>query len=932
VEAIAKIIGEASIRLTASGKGLAAEFRRIITTSLREASVGVGDGSTDGITKDAERNASKTRNILSGLFSFGSSGASTLASSLLGAVTQGGKLALIGAQAGIALAGISSLVTGAVGLVGVLGQVAGAAGLLPAALISIKAVSATLKLALDGVGESFSALASGDAKAFQESLKGLAPAAREFVTETAKLKPAFDSAKLQLQQNLFEGLAESVKPLGQRYLPLVNDFFGQIGRTANTGAKALVDFANDGEVAGQVSVFAGNIETAFQQLMPALTPVASALLDIGQVGSGFLPGLAEGVSNLAGKFGEFIRQSAASGQLAAFFQKALDTIKQLGEVLVQFGGGFAAVFNAANQAGGGFLDGLLAIGTAFNQFASSTAGQEALVGFFTAMHSIIASVLPVVTSLAGVIGRDLAPILANLAGTIGPAFLPVVEALGSGLRAAGPGIAVFAKGFADVIVAAAPLIRVLGEVVGLVAGALGEALSAIAPAIRDMAVGLVQAMPAFGELAKGMGEIIKAAAPLFPVIAQIAGVLAGALGKALQAVAPALESMAKALADGLVEIMPKLAPIISSVATTLGQLLTALIPLIPAFFQILTAILPILPPLLQLVAAVLPALVQLVQAVVPIIVALASVFTNLIPIFTEVVQIIIGVLMPPIKLIAAVVTAVAQVVASVFDSMAGAIRTVIGGIGSFITGIWGSIVSVFTGAVNSIRNFVVDGFNRIRDFFGSIMGNIASAVGQGIDNAIQFFRDLPGNILKAVENFGNLLFEAGRNLLEGLWNGIKSLANTIITRIKNFAHDMTVAMFEALGIRSPSKVFHGIGVNVVKGLALGIDDAAHMAVDAATALASSTISALDPFSGGLNVGAPNVRGGDGASAGGAAGGGLVLQQTNVMQPGADVTQFANEVWKRGASDLASGNSTLNVGQGSVQSGMAIPGSVVNLGA
>lgn len=934
---MARVIATAAVRLTAESGGLAREFKRSISTALKEATASLGEdddtkGATKGIERDASRTAGAVKGILSGISSSVQSVSRSMASGLLTAVTSGARLALIGAAAGVALAGVSSLVTGVIGLIGVLGQAAGAAAILPAAFIATKLVAATLKVALDGVGESFSALASGDAQAFAESLKGLAPNARAFVVEVAKVKPAFDKIKLATQNALFEGLGKSIAPLAQRYLPLVNDFMTQIGRSANTGAQSLLNFANNGEVAGQTRLLLNNVNVAFQQLMPSITDAASALLDVGQVGSDFLPGLAEGISNVTSKFAEFIRESAASGQLSAFIQRAIDTLKQLGQVLVQFGGGFAAIFNAAQQAGGGFLNGLLAIGTAFNQFLSSAAGQQALIGFFTAMRAIIAAVLPVVTALAGVIGTTLAPILGNLAATIGPALLPVVQGFGQALQAAGPGIAIFAKGIADMLKAAAPLLPVIGQIAGLILGALGEALTAIAPSFGEVAGVLKDAMPGFAELAKAMGEILKAVAPLLPVVAQLAGVLAGALGKALQAVAPAIAAVAEALADGLVAIMPQLAPIIEQVATTFAELLTALVPLIPAFFQILSAVLPILPPLLKLVAAILPPLVSLVNALVPIIVSLASVFVDLIPIFTEIVQVILGILIPPIELIASVVGAVAAVVATVFSSMAGAIRTVIGGIGSFITGIWGSIVAVFTGAVNGIRDFVVNGFNRIRDFFGDVMGRISSAISNGIDNVIKFFRDLPGNILSAIGDFANLLFQAGKDLLEGLWNGIKSLISTLITRIKNFARDITQAMFEALGIRSPSKVFHEIGVNLVKGLAQGIDQTAQQAVEAATALAESTVAALDPFAGGLTVGVPNVLGGDGASAAGAVAGGLVLNQSIVMQPGADVNQFSNEVWKRGAADLASGNSTLGVAQGSIQTGMAPPGSVVNLGA
>lgn len=932
---MAKVIGSAAIRLTAEGKGLAQEFRRVITTAVKEATASLGDlgdGSTKGIEKDADKTSKSVKGILGSLFSFGQAGASNLATGLLSAVTAGGKLALIGTKAGVALAGISSLVTGVVGLIGVLAQASGVVAVLPAAFIAVKLVSATLKVALDGVGESFSALASGDAAAFQESLKGLAPAARSFVTEVAKVKPAFDAIKLKTQQALFDGLGKSVAPLAQRYLPLIDSFMTQIGRSANSGAKELLNFANNGEVAGQTRLLLDNVNVAFQQLMPSVTNVASALLDVGQVGSDFLPGLTEGISNVTAKFADFIRESAASGALTNFIQNAINIFKQLGQVIVQFAGGFAAVFNAAQQAGGGFLNSLLQIGTAFNQFVSGAEGQTALVGFFTAMRTIIQSVLPVVTALASVIGRDLAPILANLAGTIGPAFLPVVEGLGTALRAAGPGIALFAKGFADVIKAAAPLLGIFGQIAGIIAGALGQALSALAPAIGSMAKPLAEAMPAFVELGKGLGEVLKAAAPLFPVVAQLAGVLAGALGKALQAVAPALTAVAEALATGLVAIMPQLAPIITAVATTLGQLLTALVPLIPAFLQILSAVLPILPPLLQLVSAILPSLVSLATALVPIIVAVASVFANLIPIFSEVVQTILGILLPPIQLIATVAAQVASIVATVFDSMAGVIRTIFGAIGSLISGIWGAIVNTITSAVNAIGNFVRGGFNAVRDFLGGIMGNIVTAISNGINNVIGFFRDLPGKVLGFLGDIAGRAVRAGEDIIGGIIRGLGNFAGKIIDKIGNIVSDAWDAVVDFFDIFSPSKLAIRTFEHVGEGMVIGLDNMSSDVKQAALDLSQSALDGLNsPLAGGVNIPLPNVVGGDGAGIAGGIPGGVMINQTNIMRPGADVNQFANEVWKRGAQDLASGNSLLNVGQRSVQTGMVAPGSLVDLG-
>ena len=870
---MAKIIGEASIRLRAETKGLAVEIRRLVTNAIKEGTSGItAESPTKAIADDAEKDGNRITGVLGRILGAGRG----LASGLIGVATSGARLALTGAAAGVALAGVTSLVTGLVGLIGAAGQAAGVVGLLPAAFVAVKAVSATLTLALSGVSESFAALASGDMAAFQESLKKLAPSARSFVTEVAKVKPAFDKIKLNLQQTAFEGLSRSIAPLAQRYLPLTNQFFQAIGQSANQGAKSLLDFANNGEVAGQVQLFAQDIATAFNQLMPALAPAASGLLDLGQTGAQFLPQLTQWISSLAVRFGEFMREAAGSGRLEAFFQTAIDTAKQFGQVIQNVFGILKSVFGAAQTAGGGFLNSLVEITGRVREFLASGEGQSALIGFFSAMREIIAAVLPLFTTLAGVIGRDVAPLLAQLAKTLGTALQPVFQALGPAIQAATPGILA---------------------------------------------------------LAEGLAAMLEAVAPLLPVIGQLAGIVGGALGAVFKAIAPVIQQVATILQAQLAKFLPVLMPVIEQFATALGQVLTALLPMIPVFFQLLAALLPILPPLLQLVAAILPPLISLVQALTPIVVALGQVFAALIPIITEIVQVILGVLIPPIELIATAVSTAASIVSNVFTAMAGLITNVLSAIGSFITGIWQTIVGVFQTAVSTVGNVVNTAFTRVRSFIGDIMGGIGRAVSDGISNVVRFFSELPGKVLGFLGDLANQAVKAGENIIGGIIRGLGNLASAIWNKIKQIVSDAWDSVLDFFGINSPSTLAIWTFEQVGRGIVKGLDNMTKPVENAATALASSAMDALNPLSNGsLNLNA-SALGGDGAALG--VGGGVgtfILNQNNTMLPGADVNQFAAEVWRRGAADLASGNSALNVAQQSVQSGLAAPGSVVNLGA
>lgn len=862
-----RIIGEAGIRLRSDSTALAADFRRAIVTALRQASADLPSVNVlDGTEKEANRTSTRIKSILSGLLGSAQAAGRGLATAIL----SGTKLVLIGTAAAAALAGITSLTTGIIALGAAVAQASGVIGFLPAILASVKALTTTVKIGVEGMGDAFSAMAEGDAAAFAEALKKLAPSARAFVLEVQKVKPAFDAIKLSVQQKMFEGLGASIVPLAKVYLPLTSRLFGDIATEVNRAAKQTAAFALQGDTAQRVTGTVGSITASFHNLLPAMTPIISALLDITRVGATFLPGFSAGLASAAQGIAANIRQAADSGALAAFFQRAIDTVRTLGQILVQFGAGLGAIFKAAEAAGGGFLNNLLEIGKAFNQFVSSAQGQQALIGFFTAMRAVLAAVMPVIQAVATVIGTTLAPILGQVATIIGPALLPVIQAIGAGLQAAQPGIIAFAQ---------------------------------------------------------GLGEFLKAAAPLITIVGQLAGILGGALGQILRALAPVATKLADAISKGLGTIMPQLEPIISSLATALAGLIESLLPLVPVFLELLAAVLPILPPLVNLVATILPPLISLIQALMPIVTALAQILTALLPPIAAVARVILDILIPPIKLIAAVVAQVAGLVADLFRALSSTVTTILSALGSIISGIWGGILAVFTGILNAIGATVRGAFEGIRSTIANILGGVATVVRTGLDTVVNFFRELPGRIGQFFATIASDAFEAGKNIIQGIIRGLGNLAGAIVDKIKSIVQNAWGAVLDFFGIGSPSKLAEDTFVWVGKGAIRGLEKIAPSVADAAAVMAADAMGALSSgLTGGIGIG--NL-GGSITTAGGGVGGGqtIVLHQTNIMQPGADVTQFAAEVTTRGAQRLAAGPASIPVSVGSVQSGMAAPDTV-----
>lgn len=920
---MARVIGEASIRLTIDGANLGASMKRAFRTAAKEASSG---GLFDVVDRDSDRVSKNVESRFGGAFSRLTGIGQKFGSALAGAVGAGSKLVLIGTAAGAAIAGVGALTSGVLGLGAALIQASGAAALLPAALIAVQAISATVKLGVQGMSDAFKALGSGDTQALNEAMKKLAPSAREVVSAAQQLKPAFDKLQLNVQQNLFSGLGTRVRDLGTRYMPILRTGLSGIATELNGAGKGLLDFANDGEVAGQVSSIFDNIRATVHNLAPSLANVASALLDVGHVGAGFLPGLAQGFTNLTAKFADFIRESAASGNLQQFIQNAINTLKQLGDIAKNVGGILSDLFGAAQDAGGGgFLNTLQQATAAIRQFTSSAEGHQALVSMFQAVGAAVSAILPIITGLASIVGTTLAPVLLQLVQVVGPALQGVLGPLGAAIQAAAPGLLALGQGFAAMVAGIAPALPAIGQLVAVLGNGLGQVMATLGPVIGQfasvLAGTLAQAIPPLvpiiTQLVKVIGDILTAVAPLIGPILQLVGAALQPLITIVQALVPPFQTLINAVLKALQPILPVIAQAFSQVGTALAPLAGALG---QAIVQIFTALLPVLQPLIQVVLSLVQAFLPLIPPITTIIQILSPIIALFAQIAASIIGFIASAIQPLIAIFGVVNSVIGGVMNFVLSIISGVISTITGifsGFLSLVGSVWNGITSTISGAVSKVGTFISNGFNAAVNFVKNAFNNIVSAVGNGISNAVSFVGSLPGKILSALGNFGSLLFNVGRDLLQGLINGIGSMVKWVLDKVKSIGSSILNGIKSFLGINSPSREMAKIGVFVGEGLIKGMDSMTGKVEASAAAMGGTALSAATAPINGLSVPVTNAAA---AKAAGAAPGGQLIQN-NYMLPGTDVKQFADTVLSRADTDLASNASTFSVGRQGVQLGV-----------
>lgn len=105
---------------------------------------------------------------------------------------------------------------------------------------------------------------------------------------------------------------------------------------------------------------------------------------------------------------------------------------------------------------------------------------------------------------------------------------------------------------------------------------------------------------------------------------------------------------------------------------------------------------------------------------------------------------------------------------------------------------------------------------------------------------VQFFAGLGALVLSTIGNFGNLLFNVGKDIIQGLINGVGSMIGAAGNAVKNVGSSIVSGLKNILGIHSPSTVFAEIGQNMGAGLIQGINGVKAQANVAVTGLVTGS--------------------------------------------------------------------------------------------
>ena len=115
---------------------------------------------------------------------------------------------------------------------------------------------------------------------------------------------------------------------------------------------------------------------------------------------------------------------------------------------------------------------------------------------------------------------------------------------------------------------------------------------------------------------------------------------------------------------------------------------------------------------------------------------------------------------------------------------------------------------------------------------------------EGIQNLplVQNVKEFVGDAIDGISEKVEDIFDVGKNLIEGLWNGIKDAKDWVIDKVKGVGQDILDGLSGIFDEHSPSKKTAEMGEYLMEGLGIGIDDKANYALSSAETCAKDTMS------------------------------------------------------------------------------------------
>lgn len=427
----------------------------------------------------------------------------------------------------------------------------------------------------------------------------------------------------------------------------------------------------------------------------------------------------------------------------------------------------------------------------------------------------------------------------NLVGSLSSMAGLSWEALSNGLWALAIGLGILiAAGLLAIVavpglIALSVAIGVLGIVIIGILGAFTllaitftAFLALAASAGPAIAAGLVAVASGIGAAA----AIIAAAAPA--IQAALIGVFT-AVENSMPALSNTLQSLVKAFEPAVNELIIlagiAMRQFVTQVYNTLKQKMPELIQIwtlfVTGMLQTLRNVWP------EVLNTVLDLLFQLVMAIVENIPKFSAAYQALLKEWINAVK----------ECVPLMVEALLTLLQSLIDGIAAKIPDLATSGANLIAAMINGMASQAVTIINAAWDAVITFINGFADAIDQKGPELQAAVNKLIKAIVNFIKNgLTGMANQFAPQAGTI----GRNIINGVINGVSSVAGNLYNKMRNVASSALSSFKSTLGIHSPSRVFATAAGFIVAGIVQGIDRNQNKAVDAMSGLGDDMVNAM----------------------------------------------------------------------------------------
>ena len=255
-----------------------------------------------------------------------------------------------------------------------------------------------------------------------------------------------------------------------------------------------------------------------------------------------------------------------------------------------------------------------------------------------------------------------------------------------------------------------------------------------------------------------------------------------------------------AIVSSIVENLPTIVDCASSIVMTLLQ---GLIEALPAITE---GALQLVLTLVQGIIDNLPAIIEAaIQMIVTLALGIAEALPELIPSIVEAILLIV------------------QVLLDNMDKILEAAFAIIKGLAEGLLNALPELIAALPQIITSIINFITNNLPAIISMGIQLTVQLAAGLIKAIPQLVASLPQIISALVLGLGKAVGAVFEIGKNIVTGLWDGIKSMGTWISDKVSGFFSGIVDGAKDLLGIHSPSTVFAGIGENMGAGIGVGFD-------------------------------------------------------------------------------------------------------------